>query len=161
MAKVSLTFEDVKSLINRATAIDNYQGALNLLLDWTEAALVGMEADRARIVEAEAENSLHRKNDRQKTRELNMLTAENREQAAAIDEMRKALQAFVDLALSEGNRCFFCDQSVYGSNDTGEHSEDCEQLQAGAILTANTPEAIFARIRGLVQTRMGEENESD
>jgi hypothetical protein len=45
----------------------------------------------------------------------------------AAPELLAALEGFYDLAISDGNRCFFCKAAVYGSNDTDEHSPNCEQ----------------------------------
>lgn len=51
------------------------------------------------------------------------------------DELRAALQVFVDSApIGKGLRCFYCDASVYGNNDVGEHSPECELEIARGLL---------------------------
>lgn len=45
---------------------------------------------------------------------------------AAAPDLLEAVQAFMDCAPSEGHRCLYCNASVYGTEDTDEHSPDCE-----------------------------------
>lgn len=55
--------------------------------------------------------------------------AEAREQ-----KLREALQAFIDLAPSEGHRCLCCGERVYAEDSTGEHSPDCEMVKGREAL---------------------------
>jgi hypothetical protein len=55
------------------------------------------------------------------------------------DALIDALQSLVDVAPSEGHRCLYCDISVYGVNDTAEHSPDCELAKAQDILDKAKP----------------------
>lgn len=58
----------------------------------------------------------------------------NADLIAAAPELLAALQAYYDLGLSDGNRCLFCEASVYGTHDTDDHSPDCEQEKAGNVI---------------------------
>lgn len=52
----------------------------------------------------------------------------------SFDDLVAALQGFLDVAPSEGNRCLYCDARVYGANDTDEHSPDCEMAKGYAAI---------------------------
>ena len=70
----------------------------------------------------------------------------------AASDLLEALQAFVDVAPSEGHRCLYCDADVYGTESTDEHLPDCEMTKGyAAIGTARgeaqqTPEQVRADV---------------
>jgi hypothetical protein len=53
---------------------------------------------------------------------------------AAAPDLLEALQAFLDVAPSEGHRCLYCDVSVYGTNDVDDHLPDCEMAKGYAAI---------------------------
>jgi hypothetical protein len=53
---------------------------------------------------------------------------------AAAPDLLEALQAFLDVAPSEGHRCLYCNVSVYGTNDVDDHLPDCEMAKGYAAI---------------------------